>query len=536
MPEETAAPKHLVITVHGIRTLRGWGKRFEDLYKDKHPDTEFHHFDFGFFDFPSFILPPARSVIIRRFVDMLARVRASREDRVDIVAHSFGTYVVAKALEEVSPDLFKAHTVVFCGSVLPRGFRWERLIESEKAKRIVNDCALNDFALVATQFFVLGTGIGGLLGFYGMNTDQFANRYFEHGHGGFFSGNDGEKDGPATGGRMLDRWGPLLSNDEDHAIKVFDERDPNPSFAKRIWLTFLNNFAPLRLVAYIAPLVALCFLIWNLQLRADANEAKADASEAKADANEAKAGANEAKADASEAKRKALEAQNLTESGSMLALVDQITGERSSIHFAKKLLIIQILGQLVSTDSELAWKAARDNWIRFEDDLKKDPDPDESFWFRDTFFKETQNGESIQSRVDRLVVDWRSAQNYRGDLFEITSYLKQFIEIEEPEVRARWYGQALRTANEISRAANENKKLDDVSAFKNLFWRLYLGEMLLVETENVANEMVAFGSLIRDWEESGGIASDTLSESMRSSYKRLYDVCKEELPDLATPR
>ena len=66
--------------------------------------------------------------------------------RIDLVAHSFGTYLAASALRHL-PEGRKIHTVIFAGSVLPPSFPWYKYLQSGAVGRVINECGWNDSVL-----------------------------------------------------------------------------------------------------------------------------------------------------------------------------------------------------------------------------------------------------------------------------------------------------------------------------------------------------------------------------------------------------
>src|SRR4051812_687881 len=100
----TAAPgRHVVVTVHGMRTHGEWQRRLELLVGKVEPTCEFRHFRYGYFSVAAFIFPPTRGTIVRRFARELGKLVDARAGgpgrvpvtRLDIVGHSFGTHVLA---------------------------------------------------------------------------------------------------------------------------------------------------------------------------------------------------------------------------------------------------------------------------------------------------------------------------------------------------------------------------------------------------------------------------------------------------------
>jgi tetratricopeptide (TPR) repeat protein len=243
--------KHLVITVHGIRTFGGWQERLENLLHAQGSDRELTiiNYKFGYFSILAFIFPLLRLLVVRRFrlffVDL---VKSQPWDRIDLVGHSFGTHVIAWALYGINSAARPAvHTIVLSGSVLKSGFPWQVLI-GKSVKRVVNDCGTNDSILILNQIFVLGTGMAGRLGFNGGMGESFRNRFFDCGHSGFFL-----TAGIPDDNFMQRYWIPLLLSDTKP--ELVDMRRADALGGVKLWL--LNNAEPIKIFVYLAPLVAL---------------------------------------------------------------------------------------------------------------------------------------------------------------------------------------------------------------------------------------------------------------------------------------
>ena len=184
-PEST-----IVVTVHGIRTFGKWQERLETLVNKSSQDEKIFvtHYKYGYFSAPAFLFPPARSYEIKKLKKALVKLLSSIEfERLVVVAHSFGTFVAAKALlsKEVRDHLPNKIAVIFSGSVLPKQFDAKQF-EQIGVSKFVNDCGSSDIALLASNYLGIGTGMAGRSGFTGMESSAFRNRYFNFGHGGFF--------------------------------------------------------------------------------------------------------------------------------------------------------------------------------------------------------------------------------------------------------------------------------------------------------------------------------------------------------------
>ena len=125
--------RHLVITVHGIRTFGDWQGRLTRLLLPESgvrpQGLNVVNYRYGYFSVIAFLIPLLRWLVVRRFREALIQVVKDHgyPARVDLVAHSFGTHVVAWGLTRIPKEQRpKVHTIILAASVLKVGFRWRR--------------------------------------------------------------------------------------------------------------------------------------------------------------------------------------------------------------------------------------------------------------------------------------------------------------------------------------------------------------------------------------------------------------------------
>src|ERR1700733_7120018 len=91
--------EQVIITVHGIRTFGQWQERLGSLLLKAGSRAQILHFKYGYFSSIAFLFPIARYLQILAFARYLTEIRnAYPRARIDLVSHSFGTYVVAGAI------------------------------------------------------------------------------------------------------------------------------------------------------------------------------------------------------------------------------------------------------------------------------------------------------------------------------------------------------------------------------------------------------------------------------------------------------
>jgi pimeloyl-ACP methyl ester carboxylesterase len=228
----------------------------------RQPEIEFYHFRNNYFSMLAFWFPPTRWLQERRFARELREiVNKLAPERLDLVGHSFGTYLVGWALRRLRADI-EVHTVVLAGSVLRPSFYWADLL-SRSVRRVINDCGARDTVLLASQFLVPLTGMAGRTGFVSMTGHNFSNRYSLFGHGGYFY----DASGKPSDRYMIDQWVPLIIG--ENPVPQFDMRgSPNAWQGLTIWLA--NNFELVKLTYILAPFVAALIWISALYIQAHA--------------------------------------------------------------------------------------------------------------------------------------------------------------------------------------------------------------------------------------------------------------------------
>lgn len=259
--------RHLVITVHGIGTFGQWQARLEELLNSADPQISVHSYTYGFISIVAFMIPLLRWFVTRRFRnEMLHVIQSENWERIDLVAHSFGTHMIGWGLMGVQPEQRPhIHTIVFAGSVLNTNFPWKDLLGSYVG-RVINECGIDDSVLILNQLIVPFSGMAGRVGFNGMVGENFVNRYHKFGHGGYFRHGDGDD-------FMADNWIPLLTTDEQ--IRRVDER-VSPSHVQSIVIFILNNLEPIKLILAVTPFVLATLWIFGLYQGSEAAKQRAE--------------------------------------------------------------------------------------------------------------------------------------------------------------------------------------------------------------------------------------------------------------------
>jgi WD40 repeat protein len=268
----STAPVHVLVTVHGIRTFGQWQNRLNNLVRARKPDIITETYGYGYFNIFAFFLPFFRWFAVRSFRlrlrELLQRYKGAD---FSIVAHSFGTHIVVRGLRALPADeMPNVRLLILSGSVLKSNFDWSKLLDSNRIKRVVNDCGINDNILLLSQLFVLFTGMAGRIGFYGFTDDQLINRFHRGGHSHYF-----QPSGLERNAFMSRWWVPLLASDAPHVDQ--DER-VSGGLLQGFWYSLIQIADPIKLTLYLG--LALGGWHWGVYLPRQVAEGRIEARQA----------------------------------------------------------------------------------------------------------------------------------------------------------------------------------------------------------------------------------------------------------------
>lgn len=173
---------HIIALVHGIRTEGIWQEFFvAELAKIS--DARVVPLGYGLFDTLRFLCPiGTRSKPISKMLLELRTLKSQNPDaHISIVAHSFGTYIVSKILDDATDLEF--HRLQLCGAVVDQNFRWDKVISRVKGA-VVNDVGSRDRYPALAKSCSWGFGAAGTFGF---KNAIVQDRYFDYGHSDFFT-------------------------------------------------------------------------------------------------------------------------------------------------------------------------------------------------------------------------------------------------------------------------------------------------------------------------------------------------------------
>lgn len=173
--------RHVVVLVHGINTRAQWLSSVKPVLEKAGLIVAPAGYDV--YGLLRFLLPfdwPRRRAVERVRTRVKTAIAVHRPDRLSVIAHSFGSYIVARLIAE-DFDI-RWHRVVFCGSVNAQSFPFEQYLSRFDAP-IMNEIGTKDVLPAFAERVTWGYGA---IGTYGAQTAAVEERWHAGlGHSGF---------------------------------------------------------------------------------------------------------------------------------------------------------------------------------------------------------------------------------------------------------------------------------------------------------------------------------------------------------------
>lgn len=178
---------HVIFLIHGIRTQGEWATRAAKILESD-PTIRVRPIRYEFLDVIRFLIPLSRfrNTAVRRVTRLIRDELSRKPNALSIIAHSFGSYIIGKILENETD--IKFHRLILCGSIIPDNFSWGRFghrlhSDSEDSWQVINECGMQDIWPVIAKSITWGYGSSGRFGF---GHPRVKDRFYNIGHSGFF--------------------------------------------------------------------------------------------------------------------------------------------------------------------------------------------------------------------------------------------------------------------------------------------------------------------------------------------------------------
>ena len=158
---EHTKTSNVVVTLHGIKTRGVWQKDID--HELSRAGFIPKSLDYGHFYALQLLWPPSRRKKVEWLRDEYTRMCDPNDNpRPSVIAHSFGTYLVARAIAHYG---LKFDRIVFCGAIVGRSYPWSTYFSRDCVRAVLNDFGRQDFWAWVVAWVVKDGGQSGYRGF-----------------------------------------------------------------------------------------------------------------------------------------------------------------------------------------------------------------------------------------------------------------------------------------------------------------------------------------------------------------------------------
>ncbi len=251
-----------IITVHGMNTYGPWQEgyawRLSRIYGYAIPTFVYKYGRIMISPFITWRQRHYQDKLVRMLCDRIREMESEYGPRPDLIAHSFGTWLIAQALISDRGREIRLGRLILTGSIVPPDFDWRSLIDDGRVEAVLCHTASKDWVVRSAPFFVPRSGPSG---YRGMN--EGSPVYHHHsswGHSGCFSKRDFDD-------CIENIWGPFLTSPLSRLSARF-EPAPSGCWTRRWWhrLGAVIRWILIVMVALIAAAVVTALVIGFVEL------------------------------------------------------------------------------------------------------------------------------------------------------------------------------------------------------------------------------------------------------------------------------
>lgn len=134
--------KGMVVPIHGIRTHAEWIPKVSLCASTSGWAVAPYYY--GYQGVGILVDEEQKQKVVEGLRDWLLEIRSVWEGPVSIIAHSFGTYVVARYLRDAGDLLIDIDSIIFSGAIVRRDYDWAVHFKTNKIGEILNTISSED--------------------------------------------------------------------------------------------------------------------------------------------------------------------------------------------------------------------------------------------------------------------------------------------------------------------------------------------------------------------------------------------------------
>lgn len=178
-----------MIVIHGMNSRAPWQEAFSwEIANQLRYSAPVLIYKYGWATIEVLLAPLHRRLAKRLGQRMRLAIeqarRSGRPERPDVIAHSFGTRLLALVLQDPGFQDIRLGRVITAGSIIRPDFDWQQHLQNGRIEAVLNHVAARDIVVPFAQLFIPGSGPGGRVGY--MSKAVLNVRELSYRHSDFF--------------------------------------------------------------------------------------------------------------------------------------------------------------------------------------------------------------------------------------------------------------------------------------------------------------------------------------------------------------
>lgn len=180
--EPTKDGRPTIISLHGFNTRGDWQRDIQPVFNKSYVDHV--PWTYGYVGVRKLLSGSDRDAKIEWFLRRYEAFRAQRPADAplpSIIAHSYGSYIVAMAMMRYPQIRF--NNIVLCGSIIPRDYDWDAAFKNGQFQHALNDYGKKDIWPRVAEWVMNDAGGSGYAGFESLangRVSQRENQFWSH--------------------------------------------------------------------------------------------------------------------------------------------------------------------------------------------------------------------------------------------------------------------------------------------------------------------------------------------------------------------
>ncbi len=155
-----------MLVVHGMNTVGTWQQEFSWLLANHYKHAvPVYIYKYGNIKIKPLLLLSQKKQIKQLATAIRAIQKQAPEGKPDVVAHSYGTFLLSEIIKDPSYQDIKLGRIILVGSIIRPDYDWQSIIQSKRVEQVMCHHSKKDHIVPLAHYTIPGSGPSGKIGF-----------------------------------------------------------------------------------------------------------------------------------------------------------------------------------------------------------------------------------------------------------------------------------------------------------------------------------------------------------------------------------